>query len=171
MNILVLTFDFSSSSKMAFLGLGGGRFSSLSGGSSGSCLIIPDLQNTECEQDKKSDASKSLKTPLEVVSIHLEAEASYLVSSASDRHLRFWSHQVTPKSSYRSTPKPSFLLALVTASPGTEWENKNENNRVSHTLAQRFQTLWGKNRHTEGFTFGETTLMSSLRKRNLPTSL
>lgn len=39
-----LTFDFSSSSKMAFLGLGGGRFSSLSGGSSGSCLIIPDLQ-------------------------------------------------------------------------------------------------------------------------------
>lgn len=40
----VLTFDFSSSSNIAFLGLGGGRFNSLSGGSSGSCLIIPDLQ-------------------------------------------------------------------------------------------------------------------------------
>lgn len=45
----MLTFDFSSSSKMAFLGLGGGRFSSLSGGSSGSCLIIPDWQTKhEC---------------------------------------------------------------------------------------------------------------------------
>lgn len=40
----LLTFDFSSSSKMAFLGLGGGRFSSLSAGRSGSCLMIPDGQ-------------------------------------------------------------------------------------------------------------------------------
>lgn len=46
----LLTFDFSSSSKMAFLGLGGGRLGSLSGGSSGSCLIIPaDKEKTNKE--------------------------------------------------------------------------------------------------------------------------
>lgn len=49
----LLTFDFSSSSKMAFLGLGGGRFSSLSAGRSGSCLMIPDGQR-EDEQPSTS---------------------------------------------------------------------------------------------------------------------
>lgn len=102
----LLTFDFSSSSKMAFLGLGGGRLGSLSGGSSGSCLIIP----ADKEKTNKEDSVIYLAALImglmnfffslySVVASRCGkaiftcscpyAYASYLVSSASDRRLRF----------------------------------------------------------------------------------
>lgn len=123
----LLTFDFSSSSKMAFLGLGGGRFSSLSADSSGSCLMIPDGQ-----RGKERVPVASISWNRDIFRGLVSREAPfYLAFSASGRHPRSWPRQVTPQSSYRSAPEPSFLPALVSVSPGTDTEKHMRN--TQHT--------------------------------------
>lgn len=103
----VSTLDFSSSSKMSFLGLGGGSWSSLSAGSSGSSLMMPG--STHIQQ-----VSISYQNCVSFPKI-----LSHLVSSASDRHRRSWPPQAALRSSCRSAPEPFSSLALGTVHRGT----------------------------------------------------